>query len=222
MARQKISLKQLSINKDQTVIVAAVGIAAFVVVFSLVSSNALIKQLNYHNKVIGKKQIALDQLEKNIKEVETLKTSYKVFAEDQQNILGGSSVGKGDKDGENPRLILDALPSKYDYPALTTSLEKIFKQYPIESIKGTDDEVAQSAVGPSGSTQSVEIPFSITVKGAPQSTKQILQTFERSIRPVQILKLTLAGQEDDLKITADAKTYFQPQKKFDIKTEPVK
>lgn len=222
MARKPISLKQLAINKDQTVIVTAVGLAAFIVVFSLVASSALLKQRTYQAKVIGKKKVALTQLKKNSQEVEKLKNSYQVFADAEQNVLGGSAKGTGDKDGENPRIVLDALPSKYDFPALTTSLEKIIKPHPIESISGTDDEVVQSAVSPSANTQAIEMPFSVTVSGSPQSSKQILQVFEKSIRPMQIQKLTFAGQENTLKITINAKTYFQPQKKFDVKTEQVK
>lgn len=222
MARPQISLKQLAINKDNTVIVVAVGLAAFIVVFSLVASHALLQQRSYQAKVIGKKKVALNQLKQNAEEVDKLKTSYQAFAEEQQNVLGGSATGTGDKDGANPRLILDALPSKYDFPALTTSLEKMFKPYGIESIMGTDDEVAQSSLEPSASTAPVEIPFSITINGSPQTSKQILQTFEKSIRPFQIQKLTLANQGNELKITADAKTYFQPQKKFDVRTEEVR
>ncbi len=222
MARKSLSLKQLAINKDQTVIVASVGLAAFIVVFSLVASNALLKQRSYQAKVIGKKKVALTQLKKNVTEVDKLKTSYKVFADAQANVLGGSSTGTGEKDGSNPRLVLDALPSKYDFPALATSLEKIVKPFPIETITGTDDEIAQAAVQPSAKTAAIEIPFSITINASPQSSKQVLQVFEKSIRPIQIQKLTFVGQSQQLKITLQGKTYFQPQKKFDVRTEQVK
>lgn len=222
MARQQLSLKQLAINKDNSTILIVVALASFIIVFSLIASNALIKQSSYQGKVISKKKIALKQLKTNSKEVEKLKTSYKSFAEQQQNILGGNSAGTGDKDGDNPSLILDALPSKYDFPGLATSLEKVFKQYSIKSITGTDDEIIQGATASSGQPQAVEVPISIVVGGSPQSSKQILQTFEKSIRPFQIKKLSLAGQDSEVKITVDARTYYQPQNKFDVKTEKVK
>lgn len=81
MARQQISLKQLAIDKDNSAIVLAVGLAAFVIVFSLVASNALLKQRSYQAKVIGQKKTALKQLKQNASEVEKLKTSYQAFAE---------------------------------------------------------------------------------------------------------------------------------------------
>jgi hypothetical protein len=222
MARQQISLKQLAIDKDNTAILIAVGAASFILVFSLIAGNALLKQRSYQAKVIGKKKTALRQLKQNSEEVEKLKNSYQVFVSGDQNVLGGNAKGTGDKDGENSRLVLDALPSKYDFPGLATSLEKTFRPYGIESITGTDDEIAQAAASASASPQPVDIPFSLVVNSSAQSSKQALELFEKSIRPFQIQKIGLTGQAGDLKMTITGKTYFQPAKKFDVKTETVK
>lgn len=222
MAKQQISLRQLAINKDNTVIALAVGLASFIVVFSLIASHSLLEQRSYQAKVIGKKKVALKQLKANAEEVEKLKTSYRAFADSQENVLGGSSTGTGDRDGDNPRLILDALPSKYDYPALATSLEKIFKPHNLESVTGTDEEIAQSEVVSEGTPQPVEMPFAVTVNGSAQSSKEILQLLERSIRPVQIQKLSMTGSSSQLKININGKTYYQPQTVFDVRTETVK
>lgn len=222
MAKQQISLKQLAINKDNTAIIIAVALASFIIVFSLIASHALLKQRSYQAKVIGKKKTALKQLKTNAGEVDKLKTAYQAFAGTDQNILGGSSTGTGDKDGENPRLILDALPSKYDYPALATSLEKVFKPYSLESITGTDDEVAQASAAASGTPQPVEMPFAITVNTSAQASKEALRLFEKSIRPFQIDKVSITGSSNQLKINVNGKTYFQPQKKFEVRLEKVK
>jgi hypothetical protein len=222
MAKQQMSFKQLAINKDNSTILLVVALASFLVVFSLVASNALLKQRSYQAKVIGQKKVALKQLETNVQEAEKLKTSYQVFAEDQQNLLGGSSEGSGDKDGDNPRLILDALPSKYDFPGLATSLEKVFKQYSIKSISGTDDEIAQSEVPAAGLPQPIEIPFAVSVGSSPQASKQMLEIFEKSIRPIQINNLAITGQADEVRITVDAVTYYQPQRVVEVRMEKVK
>lgn len=221
MAKQ-LSLKQLAIDKDNTTIVIAVGLASILIIFSIVASNSLIKQQSYQAEVIDKKKKARDQLEKNVEEVNKLKTAYQTFADSQTNVLGGNAKGTGDKDGENPRIVLDALPSKYDFPALTTSLNKMLKDYNVEAITGTDDELAQGGAAASGAPQPVDIPYTVLVNGTAGSIKPILQTFERSIRPMQVKKLTITGDPGSLKITVDAKTYFQPPMKFDIKTETVK
>lgn len=219
MARQKISLKQLAIDKDNTTIAIAVGVAAFIIVFSLVASNALWSQRGYQAEVIGKKKVALKELKKSVDEVDKLKDSYTAFADQPVNVIGGSSTGSGDMDGDNSRIVLDALPSKYDFPALTTSLEKMFKDYQIQNIEGTDDEVAQAAVEPTGSPELVEIPFAVTLNSSASSTKSALSMFERSIRPFQIEKLTFKGENNEVKVTVNAKTYVQGQKKFDVKRE---
>lgn len=222
MARQQLSFKQLAINKDNSTILLVVALASFVVIFSLVASNALLKQQSYQAEVIGKKKAALRQLKSNAEEAEKLKTSYQAFADSQQNLLGGSSKGTGDKDGDNPRLILDALPSKYDFPGLATSLEKVFKQYSIKSISGTDDEIAQLGTEATGLPQPVEIPFAVSIGSSPQASKQVLEVFEKSIRPIQVKKLSIVGQPEEVKITVDAITYYQPQRAVDVRTEKVK
>jgi hypothetical protein len=221
MAKQ-ISLKQIAIDKNNSAIVMAVGLASFIIVFTLVASNALLKQRSYQSDVIKHKKEALSQLDKNIKEIDKLKISYQTFAAADQNILGGSAKGNGEKDGENPRIILDALPSKYDFPALATSLDKVFKKYGIESISGVDDEITQAAQTSSGVPTAVEIPFSMTVRGSSGSLQQILETYEQSIRPMQIQKLNITGSSAELKISVTGTTYYQPQKKFEIKSEQVK
>lgn len=222
MAKQDLSLKRIAIDKDNTTIVVAVGLAVFLVIFSIMASNALIKQMSYQSGVISKKKDALKTLKKNEQEVDKLKTSYQAFADSQQNVLSGSATGTGDKDGDNPRIILDALPSKYDFPALATSLEKVFKPYGIESITGTDDEVTQASAAASEAPQAVEIPFTVTVNSSPQNIKQLLETFEKSIRPMNVKKVKMSGETNSIKVTIDSKTYFQPQKKFDIKKEAAK
>lgn len=221
-SRQEISLKQLAIDKDNAAIVIAVGIASFVIIFSLVACNALIKQERYQSKVIGKKKETLKVLKTNAEEVKKLETSYQAFASTPQNVLGGSSTGTGDRDGENPRLVLDALPSKYDFPGLTSSLNKLFQQYQLESITGTDDEVAQAAAQSSSQPQPIEMPFTVVVNGTAQNSKEILEKMEKSIRPMQVKTLTLNGQSDQLKISVSAHTYFQPQKKFEVRSEQIK
>lgn len=221
----KISAKRLAIDKANSTVLIAIGIACFIVVLCTVAGKSLISQMNYQSKVIGQKEKTLKQLKSNEKAVDQLKVSYQEFASARENVLGGNASGTADRDGENSRIVLDALPSKYDFPALTTSLEKLLtgNGYSIESISGTDDEVAQASAESSGvNSQPVEMPFSATVKASNSNTKQLLGLFERSIRPMQISKIILKGETDGIKVTIDGKTYFQPQKKFDVKTEKVK
>ncbi len=121
----RISAKRLAIDKANSTVLIAVGIACFVVVLCSVAGKSLIDQMRYQSKVIGQKEDTLVLSKKNEKAAEQLKTSYQEFASRKENVLGGNSSGTADRDGDNARIVLDALPSKYDFPALTTSLEKL-------------------------------------------------------------------------------------------------
>lgn len=147
--RMQISTKRIMIDKANSTIVMAVGIAAFLTAFSLVSARSLFAKHSYQRKVIAAQEKSLKQLEQNVESVKTLKEQYAAFVERQENVIKGSSTGSGDRDGDNARIILDALPSKYDYPALASSLEKILmdRNYVIEGIEGIDDEAAQTGGG---------------------------------------------------------------------------
>ncbi len=218
-----ISTKQLQIDKANLRIVTAVSIAAFITVFSLVASKSLLSQRSYQAKVIAKKQIAKDTLEANIRASKQLVSSYQTFVQTSTNVIGGNPQGQGDRDGDNARIVLDALPSKYDFPALTTSLDKILsKDYKIESINGTDDEINQSTVVQSATPQKVEIPFQVVVTTNSQALQGLLTVFERSIRPMDIQTLALSGKSDALNVTITAKTYYQPEKSLQITSQVVK
>jgi hypothetical protein len=212
------SAKQLMINKSNSLIVVVTSVAAFVVVFCLVASFTLFGQLNYQNRVISKKKEAYNQLQTDLKNVTDLVNSYNGFASAPVNILGGTPIGDGAQDGDNGQLVLDALPSKYDFPALATSLEKILssQNVQIQGITGTDDEVAQSA-GTSSAPTPVPMPFEITVQGDYDSIKNVIAAFQHSIRPIKVTSLELnAASDNTLALTIDATTYYQPEKSLSI------
>jgi hypothetical protein len=218
------SVKQLMINKANGRIVAVTSIASFIVVFCLVASFTLFGQLNYQNRVIGKKKEAYKQLQNDLTNINSLIDSYNTFASGPQNILGGDPDGTGPQDGDNGKVVLDALPSKYDFPALATSLEKILssQNVQIQGITGTDDELAQGA-GTSSSPAPVDMPFQITVQGDFNSIKGVIDAFQRSIRPIKVTSLEVnASSDNTLTLTIDATTYYQPEKALSITQEVVK
>ncbi len=224
MARPQLSLKRVAIDKAHSTLLVAVCVATFIAVFSLIGIKALVSQGNYQLKVISKQQKAKKQMEQNIESAKKLNTSYQEFANTPENILGGNPKGAGDRDGENARIVLDALPSKYDFPALATSVEKMLKDNSIAltALTGTDDEVAQSTPKNTGTTQPVEIPFVVEASVGSGGAESFVQLFERSIRPMQVSKVTVNGQKDQLKVSLTLKTYFQPEKTLNVRKEVVK
>jgi len=222
MAKARVSQKRSQVDKTNARMVITVAVAAFVVIFSLVASHALWTRMLHQGHVIKQKEVARDQLESNIETVDDLKVAYTAFTQTSDNIIGGNPGGQGDRDGNNAKIVLDALPSKYDFPGLTTSLEKVIKANgsDINSISGTDDEVAQS--GEKSKNGPVEVPFELSAAGNYQSTEDLLTLLQRSIRPVQAQTLDLSGTNTDLVMTLNAVTYYQPERTLKIQTKVVK
>lgn len=222
MARA-LSTKRLQVDKANATMALVVAAAAFVTIFSLVASRALLNQRSYQARVIKQKKQTLAQLKENNKAAEQLVTSYKAFVGSSDNVIGGSAAGSGPNDGDNAKIILDALPSKYDYPAVVTSLEKILKDrnFKINSIAGTDDSLNQKEQTTS-TPQVVEMPFQINVTGNADSTKGLLETFQRSIRPIQVVSIKLSGKDTSLTTDITAKTYYQPSKSVTITTKEIR
>jgi Tfp pilus assembly protein PilO len=208
------SMKRLMIDKANSMMVVVIGFAAFVTVFSLVSIKALWGQSGYQNRVINKKEKAVKQLQANIAASNQLEDSFKKFDQSPSMLAN--------KDN-NAKIVLDALPSKYDFPALTTSLEKMLLDggFKISGISGIDDEASQDS-SVAGATKPVEIPFALEADANYTSVQNFLKDIDRSIRPFTLTALDLSGNNNDIRIGLQAKSYYQPEKGVTITTETVK
>lgn len=221
----QVSTKRIQIDKANSTIVVAVAVAAFLIAFSLVSTKSLLARRSYQSKVSSAQEESLEKLKTNINSVKELKIKYNEFVDRQENMIGGSSTGKGQSDGDNARIILDALPSKYDYPALASSIEKILddRNYTVKSITGTDDEVQQNNAENLGSTQqAVEMPFSMAAKGSYSGMVDVLKAFRLSIRPIHVQVLVLKAEEGSaVELSVQGKSYFQQQRSLNITEEVI-
>ena len=217
------SQKHQLINKANSNMVIAVSISAFIVVFCLVASKSLLDQRSYQARVITKKKAALAQLESNNQDAQELVARYESFVNTSTNIIGGETSGDdADRDGDNAKIILDALPSQYDFPAVATSLEKILddRKFTVNGISGEDDVLNQQ--NQDAGSGPIEMPFEIDVTGKYSSVQSFIEYLERSIRPIQINQLGFEGRDEELTITINGQTYYQPAKTLDIKKEIVK
>lgn len=219
-----LSSKRNLIDKANTTVVIVVSAAAFLFVFSAVATKTLVSQAEYQNRVIAEKRKARDQLTKNKEAVKELKKSYGKFVAKEPNVIGGNIIGVSPKDGDNTKIILDALPSNYNFPALATSLEVLVanQNLKINSIAGTDDEVSQAENKTSINPQPIAIPFDLSISSNYESVKNVIGAFEKSIRPIQLLTFDLSGDKDELTLAVGAQTYFQPAKSMNITSKVVK
>ncbi|MDB5165091.1 MAG: hypothetical protein JWL89_717 [Candidatus Saccharibacteria bacterium] len=225
MARPEISTKRLAISKSNAQVVIVVGIAAFLSVFCLMAAKAVWGQTRYQAHIISEKEKAHQQLEKNIHAFNDLVSSYKIFDSTSTNVIGGTKAGTADNDGPNSKIILDALPSSYDFPALTSSLEKMFADRSLKAtgISGTDDQIAQQANVANASPKAVPIPFSFTINNANYAAVQdLVAATQRSIRPIQIDTLNISGGASDMTVSVTAHTSYQAGKTVNITAKEVK
>ncbi len=220
MANKK-SQKRNQVEQINSSVVVVVAISAFMVVFALVASRALWTRMSYQNRVISAKEAARDQLRTNIDNVDELTTAYKAFVERPTNVIGGSSDSKLSNGGDNAKITLDSLPSKYDFPALTTSLEKLVKESnsSVNSITGTDDEIAQQT---QTNDSVIEMPFELSATGSYGSIFKLTDIFNRSIRPIHITAIEYSGTNSEFTATTTAKTYYQPAKTLKAEMKVVK
>lgn len=214
--------KRSLISQANSNIVAITAVGAFLVVFSLVATRALWVQKSFQDKVIAKKKEAVKQLDINIQNIDKLKTNYSVFISKPSNIINGNPQGTGDRDGDNSKIVLDALPSKYDFPAFITSIKKLMslKNLQLQSITGTDDEVAQNKMSES---KLIEIPFTFSSEvGDYAQAKELLLATQQSIRPIKTNKLNISGgASGKFQININSTSYYQGSKGLTIKKETV-
>lgn len=231
------------IDKANNLMFAAVATSAMVVVFSLLSAKALLSQSSFQHKVLKAKNSAVNQLKSNLSAANTLKNQFDVFEKGNPNIIGGqggvNTTANGPSDGDNARIVLDALPSQYDFPALTSSLEKIVNNdhVSVQGIGGTDNSgptsggstatsttpTSTSTASPSSQTSSAQsIPFTITAQTSYANSKTLILDFERSIRPIDITNLVLQGSSSNTTVNIQANTYYQPGVSLQISHKELK
>lgn len=222
-----ISMKHAQLTKANKSVIAAVSVGVFILVSGLFMIRAITMRYSHHSKVIAAKSEALTVLDANIEAKNKIVNTYNAFTDSSvtENIIGGTVSDEGLRGGDNARLVLDALPSKYDFPALATSVENLITVgggYAIESITGDDDEVNQAAQAAAASPQPIEIPIAVAVVDLDfAGGKKTLELFERSIRPFKAQKLTIAGQDNALEILVEYMTYYQPKKIFEIEEQVI-
>ena len=209
----------MAIDKANSKMVIVLAVASFVTVFCLVAASSVWSQLGYQNRVLTAKQTAYDRLRTDESNLTQLVNSYESFDSQQTNIIGGSLNGNSGNSGNNAKIILDALPSVYDFPALITSINNLLTSgnYTIGSISGTDSGSSTASSSGDSTPQAQQIPFSFTVTNANYASVQnLLNELQNSIRPMIIDNMTLSGSSTSLTLSVNAHTYYQPGKAFSI------
>lgn len=219
----ELSMKRVALTKAnaQTVIVTAVG--AFITVFCIVASHYMLNLIGYQSKVISADKKADTQLKANVVSENSLIAKYQQFIQQNPTIIGKPLVNSSQLKYNNATVVLDALPSQYDFPALTTYLQQMLtlNNLNVTSIGGQDQSATMSNQA-SANPQPIELSFSFSISNASyQSIQQLFQELQASIRPIQVDSINLSGTDSSMNLSVTAHTYYQPKKLFQIKTETI-
>jgi len=212
---ENTSQKRVLIDKANRSMFIGIVVAAALLIFSVVSIYSLTKVFNHRSKVISEKKAASKTLTANDTEIGKLITSFKAFEGAPESVMGTTE--------KNSKIVLDALPPKYDFPALATSLEKILTEggYNITAITGVDNE-ASEADDDSANPAPVAMPFTISVSGSYDKIKNLSFDLERSIRPIYVMTTDVSGSASSAVVTLSAITYYQPGKNLDVIYKEIK
>ncbi|HUC95908.1 MAG TPA: type 4a pilus biogenesis protein PilO [Candidatus Saccharimonadia bacterium] len=204
---KKIQLKkQIHLDKDKTKTAVYLAVASFLFIFGVVSSKALLGLYAYQNRVISAQKTTLSNINTDQQTANGIVSEYENFVNTQTNILGGPKVGTTANSGDNAKVILDALPQTYDFPALLSSMQVLLNipGITIDSLSGTD-------VGSSASQQTATptlMPISFSISGSYISIENALLAIQHSIRPIKIDTLAFSGSDSNLTMTITADTYY--------------
>lgn len=195
-----------------------VALAAAALSFCAATGQYLFTKWQHNNKVMSAKQQASDTLSRNIvnakeliKEVDSLVANVPL-----------QTVKTEDSD-PNTKSVLDALPTTFDPAALATSLQQVVLSRSSVSIDNISvpqelDVQGEEAMQPVPQ----EMPFSFIISGSYDSIKKALVDLERTIRPMKITSINLAGSDNNLRAAVEAITYYQPAKSVEVGEETVR
>ncbi|HEX5447620.1 MAG TPA: hypothetical protein VFW90_00200 [Candidatus Saccharimonadales bacterium] len=222
-----VKTKSLQIDKTQSKILGVVVAATVVSIFCLTGAKVLIGKALYQQRVISARNSSAKQLSADVKDAGTLTTQYNdVFlGTDSENIIGGDAQAPdtaAPPDGDNGKIVLDALPTTYDFPALLTSLSNLLGSDGMgaQSIGGSDQSTTVNST-PSYNPQAQQIDLTITGSTTYSGASRLLKDLEKSIRPFDITHLTLSGDQSNLAVSMDLSTYYQPAKTLIIPSKEI-
>ena len=210
----------IKLDKSKTNSVTLLGIAVFVLVFGLFTIKTLFGFYAYQNIVISAQKASLSNIDQDQQVANNVETSYKAFVNQPNNIIGGSSTGTSSTSGNNAKIILDALPETYDFPALMSSMQALLTTpgITVQSLTGSDTSLTQIV-----SPQPVPIPISFSVQGSYANIQNLFSILNRSVSPIDILSVELSGTDTDLTASITAQTYYyEPSSGIFSSTEIIK
>ncbi len=198
-----------------------VAIAAVALSFCIATCQYLFTKWDFNNKIISKKNIASQTLTNNYANAQKL-----IEQVDNLSVNQALASVKTSADDPNTKSILDALPTTDDPAALATSLQQVILSrsgVTIEniSVPTTTADAATTGSASTSITGPQQMEFSVSVSGTYDKIKTLVDDFNRTIRPMKIVDMTLNGSDANLRATFDMVTYYQAAQSVSLDEETV-
>lgn len=231
MATEGVALRkrQQIANANRMMFLWVAGVSAVVGV-AIVASIFLVQKAMFNEKILSEKSKTASTLVKNNKAVSAL--------EDQVRVLNtNDSLKKVMAPGEAQpvQVVLDALPSDANSSAFGASLQKNFltadgiqlDSLTVDPVQGVEAQDGTTSAPDTSATDSTgdQIIFSFSVStasGNADALKSLLLKLESSIRPIDLTNVIVEAQGDNLVLTVNGNTYYQPAQSIDLKDKVVK
>jgi len=203
-----------------------VACAAVILGICAVLALSLSERISYKQKVISAKSETVGRLESNIKAAKSLKQEVRVINTNQA-LLSTPRI-----DGAEPvSVILDALPSTANSSALGASLQQkllnvegvTIESLTVDPIAGVEDVSEESSDGMTTTDGEITFKFSVSVASGQASVLQdMLRQIERSIRTINLTKVTVEETGSKITLSAEGRAYYQPAVKVELSEKTVR
>lgn len=181
-----------------SLVAGGVVVTVAVVIISGFALKSLFGKLNQNNQLLSKKRVAQEQVTKNLEALSQLSQQYSAL-------------------GPKRTLILDALPTTPNFPAIVSMMEELSKNAGVELLS-----VAPSEIESTGRvTGAAQYQFTASISGSYDSFKEFLRNVELSLRPMAITTMKISGNSSLLGVDMTISTYYQAEFDTSLKTEPL-
>lgn len=200
--------KRALIGKANSTMLIVAVVGSMIISMGLVVGKLLWDQHSFNSEVIGKKELARDTLKDNLSKIDELKRNLESL----------------DRGQTNSKTVLDALPSKYDFPAVASSLDLLAEKavIPRGNFEFSGEDTAEK-LDSSANPQPISIPFKATVVADTTKVIDFLTKTELSIRPFKATKLSFKAEEgNNVELAFEGETYYQPRKSLEITYTEIK
>ena len=219
--------KRTQIAKANRTMFLWVSIVSVILGVALVASIFLVQKIVFNEKVLAEKAKTVSTLEKNNVNIKKLEENIRAL-----DTNADLSKVKVNSDDQAIQVILDALPSEANSPALGASIQnKLLAGIPgltivslqVDPVLGVEtlDSSTQTAtvVAPLGQPA---ITFRFAVSGSETALKTALTNLERSIRTINISSLRIESQGTSQLLTVQASAFYEPARIVELKEKVVK